>query len=177
MQYFVRGLFLGGFATGLLLLLPAALVQAVAPDTVRTAAFTAAAVVFLAIEIRLLPFRMPQNARLVPSDIVVRTDGSGALQFGFEMGTGLRTFVPSHLPYVAIAALLFAGPWWATPLGGLAFALGRALMVRSSVRSGDASAWDAAFVERRRRILWLLWVIAVCAGTVAVLIRHGNLPW
>ncbi|MGV9313786.1 hypothetical protein ACWDR0_16590 [Streptomyces sp. NPDC003691] len=177
MQYFVRGLFFGGFATGLLLLLPAALVQSLASDTVRTAALAVSVAVFVAIETGLLPFRMPQNARLVPSDIVVRTDGSGALQFGFEMGTGLRTFVPSHLPYAAIAVLLFAGPWWATPLGGLAFALGRALMVGSSVRSGDASVWDAAFVKLRLPILWLLWVVAGCAGTVAVLIRHGGLPW
>ncbi|QDY77273.1 hypothetical protein [Streptomyces qinzhouensis] len=176
MQYFVRGLFFGGFATGLLLLLPAALVQTLASDTVRTTALMVSVAVFLAVEVGLLPFRMPQNARLVPSDIVVRTDGSGALQFGFEMGTGLRTFVPSHLPYAAISVLLFAGPWWATPLGGLAFALGRALMVSSSVRSGDASVWDSAFVKLRRPILWLLWVTAGLAGTVAVLIRHGNLP-
>lgn len=175
MQYFTRGLFFGGFATGLLLLLPAALVQTFAPDAVRTGALLVAVVVFLGIEVGLLPFRMPQNARLVPSDIVVRTDGSGALQFGFEMGTGLRTFVPSHLPYAAIAVLLFAGPWWATPLGGLAFALGRALMVRSSVRSGDASVWDAAFVRLRIPILLLLWVVAGAAGTVSVLIRHGVL--
>ncbi|MFJ7418870.1 hypothetical protein ACIQXD_09635 [Streptomyces uncialis] len=160
----------------MLLLLPAVLVQSLAPDRVRTIALVVTTVLFLGIEVRLLPFRMPQNARLVPSDIVVRTDGTGALQFGFEMGTGMRTFVPSHLPYACIALLVLVGPWWATPLGGLAFALGRALMVRSAVRSGDASKWDNAFAARRRPILLLCWTTALCAGTVAALIRHDVLP-
>ncbi|MFH8615029.1 hypothetical protein ACH4E8_08115 [Streptomyces sp. NPDC017979] len=174
MQYFVRGLFFGGATTGLLLMLPAVLLQTVVPLPALTAALALATVLFLAIESGLLPFRMPQNARLVPSDIVVRTDGSGALQFGFEMGTGLRTFVPSHLPYAAIAVLLFGGPWWATPLGGLAFAFGRSLMVRSAVHSGDASAWDRAFAARRTRILALCWTVALLAGALAVALQHGG---
>lgn len=168
MSWFNRGLLLGATTTGLLLLLPAAIAQAVLPATVRWALLAVLLSVCLACDLKLLPWRLPQNARLVPSDIIVRTDGSGALQFGFEMGTGMRTYMPSHLPYLAIGVALFVCPWWAAPLAGLSFGFGRTLMVHSAVASGNASSWDTAFHERRRIIYPVCWIGAL--GALALLI-------
>ena len=136
--------------------------------TPRLIAIGVITAVAAACDARLLPFRLPQNGRQVPSDIIVRTDGSGALQFGFEMGTGLRTFVPSHLPHVLVATVLLVAPWWAAPMLGTAFGFGRTLMVHSAVRSGDATAWDRRFAGRKHLILALLWAAVLVALAVAV---------
>jgi hypothetical protein len=127
------------------------------PTTVRLILLAVITVLALGCDAKVLPFRLPQNGRQVPSDIIVRTDGSGALQFGFEMGTGLRTFVPTHVPHVLVATALLAAPWWATPLLGLAFGFGRTLMVHSAVHSGNASEWDRRFGQRKPMIVALLW--------------------
>jgi len=121
---------------------------------------------------KVLPFRLPQNARQVPSDILVRGDGSGALQFGFEMGTGLRTYVPTHLPHVLVAVALLVAPWWASPLLGAFFGLGRTMMVHSAVRSGNASEWDRRFAGRRALILIVCWA-AVLIALAVVGLRLG----
>ena len=160
-RYFSRGLLLGGLAVGALLMFPAAVVQVAVPRPWRLAAMLVLTVLAVAGEIGVLPFRLPQNARQVPSSIIARTDGSGALQFGFEMGTGLRTFLPSHLPYVAAAAVLFLTPWWAAPAVGAGFGVGRIAMVRSAVRSGSANAWHDQFTAWRRTVSVVLWIGAV----------------
>ncbi|GII90939.1 hypothetical protein [Sinosporangium siamense] len=157
MVFFNRGLMLGGTTTGLLLLFPAAVAQALAPVEVGLWALGGLTLVAAGCDMKLLPFRLPQNGRQVPSDIIVRADGSGALQFGFEMGTGLRTYVPTHLPYLLVASVLFVVPWWAAPLAGLAFGFGRTIMVHSAVRSGNAATWDKAFAARRTPILGVCW--------------------
>jgi hypothetical protein len=141
-------------------------VQWAVPAAARWVLLAVLLAVCLACDLKLLPWRLPQNARLVPSDIIVRTDGSGALQFGFEMGTGMRTFMPSHLPYLALALAVFVLPWWSAPLLGLSFGIGRTIMVRSAVASGNASAWDSAFNNRRRVIYPICWIAALCCLAV-----------
>jgi hypothetical protein len=147
--------------TGLLVMLPAAVVQAALPPLACWVLLTVILVISLGCDARILPWRLPQNARLVPSDIIVRTGGSGALQFGFEMGTGMRTFLPSHLPYLALGVALLVCPWWAAPLVGLSFGFGRTVMVRSAVASGSASSWDTAFNARRSVIYPVCWISAL----------------
>lgn len=129
-------------------------------------------VVGIGCDAKLLPFRLPQNARQVPSDIIVRADGAGALQFGFEMGTGLRTFMPTHMPHVLAGLALLVVPWWAAPLLGTCFALGRVVMVHSAVRLGDATAWDRAFARRRTLIYVACWVSILSGlGVVTATVR------
>ncbi|MFG1673137.1 hypothetical protein [Micromonospora sp. NPDC049282] len=170
MNYFNYGLVIGGAASGTLILFPAAVVQTL-PATAREIFFLVALVVTLLCETRLVPFRLPQNARQVPSAIMVRSEGSGALQFGFEMGTGLRTFVPTQLPYLLVALAILVSPWWAAPLLGASFGLGRTFMVRSAVRSGNASRWDAQFARRRMLIVGLCWAAVLIELTVIVAVR------
>jgi len=152
--------------------MPAAIVQAVVPQTARLVLLGLVTAVALACDVRVLPFRMPQNSRLVPSTILARSDGTGALQFGFEMGTGLRTFMPTHLPYVLVGVALLGAEWWLSPLLGACFGVGRALMVRLAVASGDATTWHSSFVRHRRLIHMLCWTAAVaCTASIVTGLR------
>jgi uncharacterized membrane protein YecN with MAPEG domain len=155
------GLLSGGTVTGLLLLVPSAALQELFGPSARLQFLIACVLVCAALELRLMPFRLPQNARQVPSNIIARTDGSGALQFGFEMGTGLRTYIPTHLPYLTVSIALIATPWWWCPVLGVGFGAGRVLMVISTTKSGSADHWNRRFQTRRRAIVAILWVGAI----------------
>ncbi|MBW6439194.1 hypothetical protein KZ829_36260 [Actinoplanes hulinensis] len=138
------------------------------PPTARVVALCTVVLLAIGCDTKVVPFRLPQNGRQVPSDIIVRQDGTGALQFGFEMGTGLRTFVPTHLPYVLVAVALFAAPWWAAPVLGASFGLGRTFMVHSAVRSGNATAWDRRFATNRTVIVAACWAATAMGLTVLI---------
>ena len=58
-------------------------------------------------EIGLVTIRLPQNARQIEQDVLQRNRRRGCSQFGFELGTGVRTYVSATAPYVLAVALLF----------------------------------------------------------------------
>ena len=76
--------------------------------------------------------------------------------FGFEMGTGARTYVPAAAPYLIIIAVVLFGegavPGLAT---GAAFGLCRGLVVADRSLHRNRAGWDAA-LERRQRLLPLI---------------------
>jgi hypothetical protein len=124
---FTLGLLLGGTLTAAVVYLLTGL-AAPLPDPVRTAAILAAATVGAAREFGLVSLPLPQNARQIPPDVLQTRLRRGALQFGFELGTGVRTYVSATSPYVLALALLLAGlSLPLTLLTGAGFGLGRAL--------------------------------------------------
>jgi hypothetical protein len=140
----VAGLLLGGVAAALALVVVGSLVRAPLPVPVRYAAAAVAAVALLAREFGIVRFPVPQNARQVPQ-FVARVPFWGTLQFGAEMGTGMRTFSPTGLPHiVAVAILLFAAVP-AAVLAGVGFAAGRTLMLLTFLAARDRAAADDAF--------------------------------
>jgi hypothetical protein len=145
-----------------------ALPQALVPLPVRAALFGVAALVVLGREIGLWRFPVPENARLVPEEVQHRAEW-GALQFGFEMGTGMRTYSPSALPHLALAAVVLVVPLPLAPAVAAGFAAGRlAMPVMSNGWSDDGSwteVWSAA--ERVvRPVLAFACVGALIAGTL-----------
>lgn len=92
---------------------------------------------------------MPQNARQVPQEVFQRNLLRGSAQFGFELGTGVRTYVSSSAPYVVAAAVLLTveSPL-AALLTGLGFGAGRAATPLMRVASADPPQWDARLAER-----------------------------
>ncbi len=135
---------------GYVLMIVAATAQLVVPDQ-------AAAVIALAVLATALVFELagrgdswPQARRIVPQSVIARANSGGPLQFGFEMGTGLRTYLPSATPHAAatVAVVLLH------PLGGLVagtcFGLGRsfALLLRNHKES--PRDWDRALIRHRR---------------------------
>ena len=68
-----------------------------------------------------LSFPLPQAARQIPREVFDRHPLSSATRFGFALGTGVRTYLVSPIPYVPALAILLLGP----PLiGALALGLG-----------------------------------------------------
>lgn len=96
-------------------------------------------------EFGVLSFPVPQNARQVPQAIFARGALSAALQFGFELGVGVRTYMPSSAPYaLAVSLVLLSSHAQEFILGGIGFGLGRAAMPLFRYWSGDGDGWDAS---------------------------------
>ncbi|WP_285790883.1 hypothetical protein [Micromonospora sp. NBRC 101691] len=121
--------------------------------SVRYAGVVAVAALGLLRELGLVSLRLPQNARQVPQDVLQRNPRRGALQFGFEMGTGVRTYVSSSAPYVLAAALLLVGQRLdVVVLAGVGFGVGRALTPLTRRAAGSGDRWDAELRVRLRTI-------------------------
>src|SRR5687768_2438603 len=88
---FCAGLVLGAVATALGLLLVGSLVRLVAPMDVWRWALAGAVVLLVLREFGVLRFWLPQNKRLVPEHVNRHGKVFGPIQFGFEMGTSMRT--------------------------------------------------------------------------------------
>ncbi|GAB3470085.1 hypothetical protein [Actinophytocola sediminis] len=114
-----------------------------APETARHAAVVALAVAGVLRDAGVLRFPLPQNARQVPQDVLTTNVARGSLRFGFEMGTGVRTYVSSTVPYVLVAALVLTAPDLATAIStGAGFGLGRGLTPTARYASRDGESWD-----------------------------------
>ncbi|MFD0560071.1 hypothetical protein FB566_4064 [Stackebrandtia endophytica] len=162
------GLLAGGACTATALWLVSGLATPI-PAVVRHGVLVLAAVVFLARDAGWWRFPMPQNTRQVPQDVMQRHLIKGSLQFGFEMGTSVRTYVSASAPYVVGLALLLAGlDYWSALLVGLGFGLGRAATPLSRLTSTDGIDWDARLIGR-------LPVITV--GTCLVLAAVFTILW
>lgn len=151
----------------------AGLVSWIAPTWREVIAIAIAAAVVVQ-EFTPLRIRLPENRRQIPRTVFDRDVKRGALQFGFELGTGVRTYVTSTAPYALAAAVLLLEiqPLLAI-LIGISFGVGRALMPVSRYLSNDGDAWDDLLARRGR---WLVRASStVCACTTAVL-AFGGLP-
>jgi hypothetical protein len=108
----------------------------------------------------------PQNARQVPQTVRRRAPAVAMLQFGFELGSGLRTFITSRAPYVVGGVLLLGGLSLPTALAlGAGFGAGRALMPLMRAWHPHPSDWD----HRLERMSRLLKVTATSLGGCAAL--------
>lgn len=121
-----------------------ALPQALLPAPVRWGLFVLVALPVLGREAGLLRFRVPENARLVPED-VQHLRQWGALQFGFEMGTGVRTYSPSALPHLVLVAVVLVVPFGPAFAAAAGFAAGRLLMPVLANAWSDDGAWTAVW--------------------------------
>lgn len=149
---FCGGLLLGAVTTAAGLLLVGSLVRPAAPAAIWRVVLAAATACLILRELGVVRFRLPQNARQVPEYVHRHGRFFGPLQFGFEVGTSMRTYTPSALPYAAaLAVLLLAGPL-STLLTGLGFGLGRAAMTLGNLAHSDDHSWDLAWLGHGRRI-------------------------
>lgn len=156
-QYaFCLGLMLGGVASAACLLVVGSLVRVAAPSIVLAVAVVAWFAVIAVREFGLLTFGLPQNARLVPESVFRHGRFFGPLQFGLEMGTGVRTYVTSGLPYVAAVLVALAASPAGAVVAGVGFGLGRSMMTTSNLRYSDDNTWDLAWTDHERLIKTIL---------------------
>lgn len=91
---------------------------------------------------------LPETRRQIPSAVFVPGLIGGAWRFGFEMGTGMRTYVATFVPYVLLLALLLAHPTLAqTLLIAAGFGLGRAVPLMISLRPEDQELMTRDFLQ------------------------------
>jgi hypothetical protein len=110
-------------------------------------------------------WKLPQRAQQVPQRVPRRGAVLGPLQFGFEMGTGVRTHLTSTLPYlVALTLLLAADSFAIFLLVGVGFGIGRAFFPVLRARSANTDRWDEHVLKRYP------WIRRACAvmGVAAV---------
>jgi hypothetical protein len=127
-------------------------------------------------EFHVLNIALPQNARQIPQEVFAKGLLLGPFQFGFELGTGVRTFVSASLPYILAAALwLYATDYRIALLVGATFGLGRAAMTAARYWSGAVERWDERL---ERRMTWLPpAALVVGVATAAMIVAGGVLHW
>lgn len=137
------------------------------PHPWAVAVVAGAAVLCVLRDVGLLDLRLPQNARQVPSDVLSRLPWRAAAQFGFELGTGMRTFVTTAAPYVLAVALLFTVEHaWQALAAGVGFGLGRLLMPLARYLSPSGAEWDTALATRR----YVLVVVSIAAAIAITIV-------
>lgn len=150
------------FVAGVLGAIP----QALVPAPVLGVLFGIAAVAVLGREAGWWHFPVPENRRLVPERVQhLREWGAG--QFGFEMGTGMRTYSPSALPHLCLAAVLLVLPFGGAFAAAAGFALGRLAMPVLSNAWSDDGAWTEVWSRAERLVRPLLAMSTVAALAVA----------
>ncbi|WP_116026311.1 hypothetical protein [Thermomonospora umbrina] len=163
---FTAGLLLGGVLSAFALWLLSGLAEPI-PEDGRALAILAVALAGLLREFGVLPLRLPQNARQIPIDVLQARPRLGTVRFGFELGTGVRTYVTSSVPYVVAPALLLSHPDLAVVVAaGLGFGAGRAVTAAVSLWSRDAD-WN---VRAASRMPWLPRVAAVGVAAALLLV-------
>ncbi|HEX5345782.1 MAG TPA: hypothetical protein VFW64_01565 [Pseudonocardiaceae bacterium] len=145
------------------------LVRPVMPPAVRAGLIVATALFVLAGECGLHRMALPHRRSQVPSTVIGTGEQAGALQFGFEMGTGVRTHMPSNLPYLPLMAVLLVANWAAAVVAGLGFGLGRAAMALGRHHSGDATWWDRQWQHHQRALRITLTLAATLLATLIAL--------
>jgi hypothetical protein len=91
---------------------------------------------------------LPQNRRQIPLEVFGSGLVKGAYRFGFEMGTGVRTYLPSPAPYILLLALLFGRLTLASALFvAIGFGLGRAVPLMLQLRQVDREQVTEAFLR------------------------------
>jgi hypothetical protein len=167
MAWFVVGLLAGGLTSALVLWLASGLVAPV-PAGWRYGIVLFAGVVAVLRDLGVVTLRLPQNARQIPQDVLRTGLVRGALQFGFELGTGVRTYVSASVPYVFALALLLTGQrWQVAVLAGLGFGAGRAASALARYASRGGEDWDA------RLAAWLRPIVV--AGSTVLTVALGLL--
>jgi predicted lysophospholipase L1 biosynthesis ABC-type transport system permease subunit len=169
---FCAGLVCGGALTALVLIVAGSLLRAPLPALGCWAVVAAALGAVLLRETGVWSFRLPENRRLVPDTVFRLGRHLGPLQFGFEMGTGARTNLPSGLPYVAAIAVALTASLPAALCAGAGFGLGRALMTTANLHYDGENGWDGEWRAHGRELKLLTgaaFVVPLAAVAVTVL--------
>jgi hypothetical protein len=174
-DYRIARAFLGGTASGALVTVIAAWVLsgflAPVPQRARLIVLAlSAAIVWLAKEGPLRGrLHLPEARRQIPAEVFGHGLLKGAYRFGFELGTGVRTYLPSPAPYlVALVVLLGGVTLGGALLIGLGYGLGRAMPLMAQMTVAGREGITARFLLRKVRFAPALSSLLVAAGAVVL---------
>ncbi|MDX1468942.1 MAG: hypothetical protein R3258_06335 [Acidimicrobiia bacterium] len=163
---FLTGAVLGGTTTGTILGAIAALSPWEAP-----AGFIPLLVGLLLLALAVardsesVTIRLPENRRLVRQSVWGEPHDVGALMFGYELGTGFRTYMRATLPYVVAGLAVAFGDFAAGLTAGIGFGLFRGLVTMDRYFASVPTDWDRSLRRLRQDLpglasaLFLLWLI------------------
>jgi hypothetical protein len=138
---FAAGASLGGLATLLAAHVLGGLVSWV-PVGARVAAVAVLAVATLAQALGVGPVPVPQRRAMIPIGRFDRRSGAAQFVFGVELGTGLRTYLPSLAPHLlAACALAHVVPLWSLPVLAVGWGVGRSLPLVARLGDGRRGGW------------------------------------
>jgi hypothetical protein len=149
------------------------LVQALLPLTVRLVVFGLLVLAVLLREAGLVVLPVPENKRLVPENVQHRGRVVGPIQFGFEMGTGMRTYSPSALPHLVLLGVLLVLPFSGALAAGIGFAAARWIMPAASIGYGGEGGWEDEWLANRR----LLAMVTALATATALATGIALAAW
>ncbi|SCL31610.1 hypothetical protein GA0070624_4299 [Micromonospora rhizosphaerae] len=142
------------------------------PASWRYATIVTVALLGVLREAGVVTIPLPQNPRQVPQDVLRRSPRRGALRFGFELGTGVRTYVSATAPYVLAVAVFLGGQrLQVAALAGVGFGAGRAATPLIRRASGAVEDWDADLAARLR-IITVVGCPALAAAFGLLLLHH-----
>lgn len=164
------GLIIGAVTTATLTVALGSLLRPVEPRPVQTGLVLATALFVVAGDCGLHRITLPHRRAQVPSTVIAAGGDAGALRFGFEMGCGARTHMPSNLPYLPLVTVLLVSSWPAALVTGLGFGLGRAAMALGRHHSRDGTWWDHQWRHHERPLrIALALAAALVAGALVLL--------
>jgi hypothetical protein len=169
---FCAGLLAGGMITAIVLVVVGSLLRAPLPPPARWAVVGAVLVAVVLRQLGVLRFTLPESRRLVPETVFRLGRHLGPLQFGLEMGTGARTYLPSGLPYAGAVAVLMTASMPLALCAGAGFGCGRALMTASSLRYGADGGWHQEWRDHARPLAGLTGA-AFMASLLAITLWSG----
>lgn len=98
---YLAGLLAGAASTASFVLIAVAVVHDIVPAPFWLILVLAISVVGLLGDANVIPRLLPSAKRLIPQ-WVAANGRIGIVQFGFEMGTGARTYSPTYLPHIVL---------------------------------------------------------------------------
>lgn len=159
----------GGLTVSAVAVTLGSLVRPVIPPAVRVGLIAAVALFVIAGECGLHRIVLPHRRAQVPPTVIAAGGDAGALRFGFEMGSGVRTHMPSNLPYLPLMAVLLVSAWPTALVTGLGFGLGRAAMALGRYYSRDGSWWDSQWQCQERPLRIILALTAILLTTTIII--------
>lgn len=174
--WFSAGLLLGGAVAGLVAVTLGSLLRPIVPAPVAVLLTVSLGVIIGLGEFGVYRLPLPQNARQVPEWIIDDGGKLGALQFGFEMGTGVRTYMTSGTPHLLLMTTVLFADLGEGVLAGALFGAGRAWMALSRLHSGGPEEWDRRLAHSLRPVRLSLVVTAFVCCLVLV-VTSGSTGW
>lgn len=110
---------------------------------------------------------LPEARRQIPAEVFGSGLVRGAYRFGFELGTGVRTYVPSPAPYLLLLVILLGHLKLSVALlAALGFSLGRAVPLMVRVTYADRDRLTQCFLAGPSHAAPDLATLLVFAGAV-----------
>lgn len=162
---FVLALVVGASATAVVAWVIGGFFEPV-PERVRAMLGLGAVAVFASRDLGIISFPLPQRAAQIPQEVLFANPGRASIQFGFEFGSGLRTFVTTSMPYLLLFSL------WMTQVSvvqylaaAVGFGVGRSFLTVYRLFGPRDPELFAGVVARAAVVLKA--VSIVCGGVLA----------